>query len=119
MKAVCIVSMSHTISEEFLFTTKLKLIYLFKRYLKFEIFHCLIISDLSGYTWTVNYFDENVTALVNHNMKITDQKEMVKAGNAIRKIYTPTTFKNQFGHLIKVRVIFSFLCIKISIGFSF
>lgn len=56
----------------------------------------------AAYNWNVKYFDGNISALVNHNMKITNQDGLVKAGNAIRKIYSATTLENKPGSLIRV-----------------
>lgn len=59
-------------------------------------------SDITGYKWTVNYYDGNITAIVNHNMKIKDHNRLVKAGDAIRKIYSPTKFQDKIGTLVRV-----------------
>lgn len=73
-----------------------------------------IFSDLSGYKWCVKHFDENVTALVNNNMKMKDPVKMAKAGKAIRSLYTTTTFNDRFGGLVRVSKFLRFLLITVT-----
>lgn len=59
-------------------------------------------TDLTGFKWTVNYYDTNITAIVNNNMKIKNHLQLVKAGTAIRQIYGHPLFANKLGNLVRV-----------------